>query len=248
MTARLDETLARSALYELLSVAFLYPGPGMQSMLLGAARGCRAGVASRRWREIDRAMRTLTRRLSRIDDREIESQYVRVFGHTVSKDCAPYESEYGQAHVFQKSQTLSDLASFYKAFGVVPNPDLKDRQDHISVEMEFMHLLTLKETHARRHNHGSDKVSQVREAQEKFLADHLAGWVMTFADRLKKKTAPGGLYEALARVLGLFMGADLRRFNLDPAVPDPSDGEESGDESLECEPTALPVNIPSEVR
>lgn len=83
---------------------------------------------------------------------------------------------------------MADLKGFYASFGVKPNPDLKDRLDHIGVEMEFIHLLTLKEAYAHFHDHGPDKVAVCRSAQEEFVANHLAHWVKELALRMSQKT------------------------------------------------------------
>ena len=78
----------------------------------------------------------------------LQASYLECFGHTISKECPPYETEYGQAHIFEKSQSLADIAGFYQAFGVDLAPDLNDRLDHISVELEFMQRVSQREVRA----------------------------------------------------------------------------------------------------
>lgn len=131
------------------------------------------------------ALQQAGRQLNTLSDAGLEKEYLSVFGHIISTDCPPYETEYDQAHVFQKSQTLADLSTFYQAFGVGLNPDLKERLDHISVEMEFMSLLTAKEAYAYLHDHGEDKAALCQRAQKGFLATHLAVWIKTFVHRLR---------------------------------------------------------------
>ena len=177
MTTRQPEPKIQSAVYELLSLAFLYPKEGASKQLLDGARELRSAMTLEDRRPFGGLLDTLCGELQSCDDGGLEDEYIEVFGHTLSTDCSPYESEYGQAHVFQKSHTLADLSTFYQAFGVSINPELKDRLDHISVEMEFMHLLTLKEAYARGNGHGEDKALLCRQAQEKFLANHLGTWI-----------------------------------------------------------------------
>ncbi len=225
-----DDALARSAIYELLSLAFLYPDSDTVGLLREGAAELVAQVGDREFPGVKDALDELIRELDSAPG-QIEGEYEAVFGHTISNDCAPYEGEYGQAHVFQKSQTLADLSTFYGAWGVNVSPDLHDRVDHISVETEFMHLLTLKEAHALANGHGDDKVQLCRQAQEAFLANHLAGWVMDFGERLTKKAAGSGPYSSLARMLQAHMATEFRRFQLEaaPAGKAPSVEADEGD-------------------
>ena len=123
--------LARSAIYELLSAGFLYPAEGSAVYLRARARRL-VSTAGRVGRtSVGRALERLTEALGGDADGQLTEEYTNVFGHTVSTDCPPYEAEYGQAHIFQKSHTIADLRGFYKAFGVAPNPEMKDRPDHV---------------------------------------------------------------------------------------------------------------------
>ena len=192
-------TMTRSALYELLSVAFLYPEPGAVKSMRDIVGQLAAKTSTPSWTPIQPSLAILRDRLDAATDQTLKREYTEVFGHTVSTDCPPYESEYGQAHVFQKSQTLADLTTFYKAFGVEVNREIKERHDHISVEMEFMHLLTFKEAYARHRGHGEEKERLCKQAQVSFLAIHLASWVNSFIERLGRKSEPDSLYASLAR-------------------------------------------------
>lgn len=233
-TTPYKEALARSALYELLSLAFLYPQEGVAAQLLDGARRESEIAFGLGWDETRAALDRLSNSLSSVDDDALEAQYVEVFGHAVSADCAPYESEYGQAHVFQKSQTLADLSTFYRAFGVGVNPELKDRLDHVSVEMEFMHLLTLKEAYARLNHQGEDKVLLCRQAQEAFLANHLANWVKAFTNRLMKRTANSEVYASVSLLLGVYMDEEFKRFGLDSSPLRPTAEPGAQEDYQEC--------------
>ncbi|MBI3960070.1 MAG: molecular chaperone TorD family protein, partial [Chloroflexi bacterium] len=105
--------------------------------------------------------------------------------------------EYGLPHEFRQSQELADLGGFYRAFGFGLGAEVRERPDHIAVELEFMHILTLKETYALmggRH----EEAAICHEAQTSFLADHLAHWLPLFAQSLARN---GGAepYLTLAR-------------------------------------------------
>ncbi len=232
MTNQYREALSRGDVYELLSLAFLYPKTGALTNLVQGAERLRQTASETGNSELKGVLGKLAHQLAIIDDRGFEDEYIQVFGHTISNDCPPYEGEYGQASVFQKSGVLAGLSSFYAAFGVKPNPDLKDRVDHISVEMEFMQLLTAKEAYADLQDHGEDKVLVCREAQAAFLTNHLANWVEAFAHRLSAKAGGDGIYGPLAHLLKFHMERELRLFALDDP-PDQFPSEPEVDD-LEC--------------
>jgi len=166
-----------------------------------------------------RILATLEGRLDSATDETLKHDYIEVFGHTVSTDCPPYESEYGQAHVFQKSQTLADLTTFYDAFGAGINPELRERPGHLSVGMEFIHLLTFKEAYAQHHGHGEEKERLCKKAQISFLAVHLDGWVNTFVERLARKSGHSDIYTSLAVILRTFMDTEFDSHSIDARPP-----------------------------
>lgn len=242
MTPTYEEAMGRSALYELLSLAFLYPNPGARETLAGGARKLEAWTGQGHQPGVARALGDLAAALERSTDEALEGDHIAVFGHTVSSDCPPYESEYGQAHIFQKSQALIDLGAFYQAFGVQANPDLKERPDHISVELEFMHLLTMKEAYAAKNSHGNGRVWICREAQEAFLAQHLVPWVRTFTVRMGEKVGSSNVYRSFAALLDAFLAGEAEAFRLETPAARPLKAEERTDDSDGCEAGPVAAN------
>jgi len=145
----------------------------------------------------------------------LRDAHFECFGHAISKDCPPYETEHGQAHIFQKTQTLADISGFYRAFGLELSPDFKDRPDHVAAELEFMEFLCVKEAHGLIEGHDENKITLCRQAQREFLEEHLGRWVFGFARRLREKF-PGKPYGLLAELLGDFLTAELRSVGLKP--------------------------------
>ncbi len=159
--------------------------------------------------------------------------YLQSFGHTISKECPPYETEYGQTHIFEKSQSLADIAGFYRAFGVDLAPDLNDRLDHISVELEFMQLLCVKESYALAQGHAAENLALCRDAEAEFLEQHLGRWAFGFVRKLQQKSEHG-LHGLVAELLASFLSGEMRRFGLEP----PNEVELLLQEPLEEEPAA----------
>ena len=227
---------ARSQAYAFLALAFADPEAETQVLLremLPATEAALATVGASRSRP---ALSAVREEFDRLQDAELPAAHHRVFGHLVSGDCPPCEGEYGNAHIFQKTHCLADNAGFLKAFGLEPAPGHADRLDHISVELEFLHVLAAKEAYALARGHGEERVAIVRDAARRYLRDHLGRWAPAFAARVEAK-AENGPYAALARLLAAFIAEDASSLDvaLNPVEVRPvsrSDDERSGCE--EC--------------
>lgn len=212
----MSQAAARSQVYAFLAQAFADPDPARRTLLdrtLSAAGTALEALGDARCRA---ALAAVGRDLDALDHGGLGAAHHRVFGHTVSGDCPPYEGEYGHAHVFQKTQCLADNNGFYRAFGLTLAPDFADRADHISVELEFLHVLAAKEAYALERDHGAEKVEIVREATRSYLRDHLGRWAPAFAARLESK-ARDGFYAGLARLLAAFVADEALAFDVTPA-------------------------------
>lgn len=207
--------LARSKVYEFLSAGFLYPNPALVDFLAGHVPEVKVCLEHLGDDESATRLGNFAESAGNLSTEALQGEYLDVFSHSISKECPPYETDYGQAHIFQKSHTLADIAGFYSAFGLQLSPSFKDRQDHISAEMEFMHFLTLKEAHATVKGHPEEKIALCREAQRKFLDEHLGQWLPSFLLALKGK-AGSGPYRALGELTGSFLTAEMERLALKP--------------------------------
>jgi putative dimethyl sulfoxide reductase chaperone len=134
---------------------------------------------------------------------DLQAEHRRVFSNVITLDCPPYETLFGNDHVFAQSQVMGDIAGFYRAFGVELSKDIHERLDHLSVEFEFMHFLAYKESYSRCHD-GADKTQIVLDAQKKFVKNHIGRWVPLFCRMLVKKAA-SGLYKYVADLMAEWM-------------------------------------------
>jgi TorA maturation chaperone TorD len=121
---------------------------------------------------------------------DLQAEHRRVFSNVITLDCPPYETLFGNDHVFGQAHVMGDIAGFYKAFGLELARDIHERLDHLSVELEFMHFLAYKESYARCHD-GAEKTQIVVDAQKKFVKDHIGRWAPLFARMLAKKADTG---------------------------------------------------------
>jgi TorA maturation chaperone TorD len=145
---------------------------------------------------------------------DLQAEHRRVFSNVITLDCPPYETLFGNDHVFGQSQVMGDIAGFYKAFGVELSKDIHERMDHLSVELEFMHFLAYKESYARCHD-GQEKVQIVVDAQKKFVKNHIGRWVPLFARMLAKK-ADSGFFRIVADFASDWMEFDAAYLGVNP--------------------------------
>jgi len=138
--------------------------------------------------------------------------YLITFGHAARGPCPINELEYGdlKADALFQPHRLADLAAFYRAFGLEIADDAAERPDHLCVELEFMAVLAAKEAWAREHQLDADALAVVRDAQKKFLREHLGRWTPAFTRRLEREAGPGPL-TALARFTREFVLAECAR-------------------------------------
>jgi TorA maturation chaperone TorD len=145
---------------------------------------------------------------------DLQAEHRRVFSNVITLDCPPYETLFGNDHVFGQAHTMGDIAGFYKAFGVELSRDIHERLDHLSVELEFMHFLSYKESYARCHD-GHDKIQIVEEAQKKFVKEHIGRWVPMFSRMLMKK-ADSGFFRIMAEFSSEWMDFDVAYLGVQP--------------------------------
>ena len=138
---------------------------------------------------------------------DLQAEHRRVFSNVITLDCPPYETLFGNDHVFAQSQVMGDIAGFYRAFGVELSKDVHERLDHLSVEFEFMHFMAYKESYSRCHD-GADKTQIVLDAQKKFVKNHIGRWVPLFCRMLVKK-ADSGLYKHVADLMAELMDFEV---------------------------------------
>jgi DMSO reductase family type II enzyme chaperone len=224
--------MARSALYKFFSVAFAYPTAGRFRTLRDEALPTARAAASISGRRIAPRLETLFPHLEDITVEEMQSQYHRALGHLPLPDCPPYESGYLGDALFREENVLADVAGFYRAFGLLIGSKERERPDHVTVELEFMHVLTLKEAFALVH-HGPAEVGICRRAQRRFWRDHLGRWLPSFGLLLAER-APEGFYKDVAGNLKEFAEVEGRALGKAEVVLKPRTQQPLPFEELDC--------------
>ncbi|MBI4401044.1 MAG: molecular chaperone TorD family protein [Nitrospirae bacterium] len=230
-----ERALGRSKIYLLLSWSLLYPEDDefldyLQSgefvedgrSAIESLRGALDGIGGERAKQ---KLAALSKHLDQIERwvssecvnwqlADLQAEHRRVFSNVITLDCPPYETLFGNDHVFGQAHVMGDIAGFYRAFGVELSRDVHERMDHLSVELEFMHFLAYKESYARCHD-GADKTQIVVDAQKKFVKDHIGRWVPLFSRMLAKK-ADTGFFKDMADFSSDWVDLDAAYLGVNP--------------------------------
>jgi TorA maturation chaperone TorD len=226
--------IARQALYRFAALSFVDPRASSweklsalrnDPVLLGAAtlirglpqaRPAQYGLGECAIELLDHRM--VLERLPK-SQHALNTQYESTFGLLVSSNCPPYETEYiNSKYAFQRSNGLADISGFYQAFGLTTSDQHPERPDHIALELEFMATLLALERQAADEpsRRQADRQQVCRDAQFRFLQQHLAWWIPAFA-RLLGKQNSRGFYDAAGVFLTAMIPAERAILGLPPA-------------------------------
>ena len=210
---------ARSIIYGAVSALFADPESEKFSMLMRSRLqgsiidACfqLEGSGNRKEPTLSRTFQKLMSKLDRSSLEKIRDEFVDVFGHTLSKQIAPYALEHlKNSDVFFRTQKLADLNGFYKAFGMEVGSI--ERADHISTQSEFLSFLLLKELVA-----GQNVLYDEKEVCEKafydFQNDHFLDWVDMFANNMVNNVTEE-FYYRVGAFLKKFLETEKMYFNL----------------------------------
>lgn len=211
-----ENAIRRAQVYGFLADVFLYPRETWTEDLSLVANIIAASGLSVTHYELRQAVSGLS--MTELPLADLQTAYHRTFGIAGSL-C--YETEYGLPHEYRQSQEMADIAGFYRAFGFNLGGAKRERPDHIAVELEFMHILALKEAYALETGI-PEHLEICQAAQAKFLQDHVGRWIGLFAQSVAHN-APDSPYVALAHFAAAFVRADAARLDVRLDAPQLSD-------------------------
>ncbi len=159
----------------------------------------------------EESVSTVVRSAPRPDDLERHVvEHSRLFVGPFKLLAPPYGSVYMEDGKFMGDSTL-DTGNLYRQEGL--DIVLKDAPDHISVELEFMYFLVLKEAEAHE-NDNLEEAARLHDRQESFLRVHLGRWVGQFAENVEQYSETE-FYKALGLATKNYVLEDLARLTED---------------------------------
>jgi TorA maturation chaperone TorD len=199
-----------------------------------------------------RAMQGLLEAVTQTSLAEAQKARRALFPPVETPDCPAYESAYRGRDVWGQTDLMADVAGFYRAHGLRVGAPIRERPDHIGVELEFMSVVARKEADAIERG-DADQVTVCRETSDAFLRDHLGCWGIAFGGRVEQ-LANASYLRASGELLAAWLEADLATRSIEPVErvggPTPSAFEEAmpeDDREDGCSPSGecLPI-IPLE--
>lgn len=191
---RIEEALARSNTYKLLSIAFIreltpesievFRGSDMAEILRELGEGFGREFYNRDEQELLK---------------ELAEEYAALFimpGGVNPTESVARSGLYMQAFAGQ-------VTRFYRKCSFTLPDDFKGFPDHIGIELEFMSHLAKNEAGAYRENKADGWVA----LQKEFLQDHLSRWAADFAGDVAKYTRQP-FYREMARLLYEFIRSE----------------------------------------
>ncbi len=194
---------ARSTLYGFVSTLFSDPesekfsmmkNPEFQKMVLNSCLQFDENNES----ELSGTFQKVISMVNELNRETIQNENVSIFGHTLSKQTAPYALEHLKStDVFFRTQKLADLNGFYQAFGM--EVECVERADHIATQTEFLSYLILKELVAIKKNL-EEEIEICQKAFIDFHQEHFFDWAKMFSENLIEKVE-GEFYPAAGKFL-----------------------------------------------
>lgn len=218
LQSAIHHALARSFVYRYLAKAYEDPTPAAWQWLTDsctlAALHSAAGLLGE---SVRTAAGSLGQHFQPAAFETFHGAYLAAFGHAARGSCPLNEIEYGdiKADPLFQPHRLADLAAFYRAFGLEIATDAGERHDHLGLELEFLCVLAAKDAYALEYQLDTADHATCREAQRKFLREHLGRWTPAFARRLAGATGDPAL-RALAEFTRAFVEAECHAFGVTP--------------------------------
>lgn len=196
------EKFITADLYKVFSILFMYPNEKTYSELKSLLPSIYEVQFKNGDSNCNFSIKSILQTLSTIGLEKWQEMYIKTFEH-ISTDIPLYESNYFSNNIFKVSERLADISAFYKAFGLKVAEQTKEKLDHISIELEFLGYLTIKEIYAQKEEKKEEyKISA--KARKNFIKDHFGRWAPTFAQNLINRS-PTTFYKEVGVLFRSFL-------------------------------------------
>lgn len=215
---RISMQLARGRIYDVLSNAFSYPWNRKFFRPKSLLEPFDVVLLDEEdWGRVKEMVGRFGKYLPKMALKQVQQEYVRVFGHAVSQECPPYEMQYGtEGGIQSQTDVLIQLGGFYETFGFeFPKSRGKERVDHIAVELSFLSYLCFREAYGITNGHDEKKIAVVRSTAKKFLRNHIGRWTPLFCIFTARK-AERGLYKDIIDILSLMVQNECSLLDVKP--------------------------------
>lgn len=199
---------ARSRVYNLLATGLAYPDHETWAMLKDGrfAQGLADAMADCGVAEASGAFTHMGNTGATFE--EFEVRHLAAF-EAAPPRCSLHEGDYRPPE--DRPKLLMELKAFYRCFGLEIAGTCTGMEDHLSVELEFMHFLAFRQGDA---DLTGSAMQPFRDAERDFLRHHLADWVPALALRNSGQATGGDFSGAILNLAAQFISAEHERLAL----------------------------------
>ncbi|WP_169309131.1 molecular chaperone [Desulforhopalus sp. IMCC35007] len=201
MMNEINKLISRGDCFKLLAVCFYEPekklfteeklGENLGHLLADISFDARIAADS------------MQRALCEISQENLSIDHASLFVGPFELIAAPYGSVYIDKKRTVMGESTLYAARCYQEAGLAV--DIKEPQDHIAIELEFMYFLCSKEAAARQENRMED-ADRFQDLQARFYYNAMRPWVNEFCDAIQAGSK-NEFYLGVARCLDHFLSA-----------------------------------------
>ena len=179
-------------IYKLLSDCFLLPDATLEDSIVSLEY-----LVEKIYPQFTSEARQMLETFKQIDDiEELQVEFTRLFIGPYAMLAPPYESVYRSEEGTLMGRSTLNILELYKKSGFDLVGDYHDAPDHITTELEFLYVLSIKVAVSRMYDE-PDRKEPYDELLKSLLIDHLNHWVPALTSHMKQKTE-SDFYKALA--------------------------------------------------
>jgi len=135
---------------------------------------------------------------------ELGADYASLFLGIRRHPAHPYESVYLSKDRIVMRQPWREALRIYEEEGLTKTDEIKEPEDHVALELEFMAYMCRKMEEALDRN-DTFEVSRILDVQGKFLANHLGAWIPAFCEDIARGPSKLDFYRAMAIITERFI-------------------------------------------
>ena len=221
----MDRSTARSLIYNMLSLGYVYPDENVYTSIAEGEwiRGLREALHLLDEKVFDDYLRAIEQAISVAEEGEqlaMAREYTRLFTDAFPHVIAPpYGSIYLEKEGIVSAETTSEVLRFYHGVGFTLKEDLHDLPDHIAHELEFMGILAGEESQA-----SSNEKIKLEEIQMNFLSRFILPWVPTFCDMVAEHSRHP-FYHCLGNLTKEFINFEKNYLGVPEELNSPKENE-----------------------
>ena len=218
----MELSIARLLIYGHLARSFSYPDADLIKFFLDGEMDEYAESYRYLGIEPDESIRKIISWLQERSEqksalRNLEVEYTRLFITAYPRIPAPpYASIYLEDDLQVWGNSTIEALEIYREAGLRVSDDFRDVPDHIAAELEFVSYLISSELKAKE-KADDERLAKMSSIHERFLANHLLRWAISFFDKVIESTS-SAFYRESSTLARKLIEAEKSRLGMEESV------------------------------